>query len=399
VTTSFAPPTDPFGTEAGLPEEIRELRREVRSYLERKVAPLVDEAERTHRFPVEILPALYDFGYVRGAVPESEGGYGMDYLGLAVLMEEAGRCWGSLRVHMNIQTMVAVLLANNGTPEQKARYLAPVLAGERRGFFALTESESGSDAGAMHSTAVRGTDEQGEHFRLNGTKLYITNASTGDFGLVFARVPETDSGGGVSAFIVDSRESDYTVSEIPHLAMRAATSCEVVFDDTRVPAGNLVGTIGRGLGTAMAGVNVGRLNMSMGAVGIMQACYDAAAEHAMTRQQFGRTIAGFQLVQQMVVRIAALAHTGRLVGYQAARTMDAGGDARLACSMAKMYCAESVNEAATLALQVYGGSGLMEGTVVERLFRDAREATIPEGTTQIQLLHIGRALLGVSAFR
>ncbi|GGM45529.1 acyl-CoA dehydrogenase family protein [Dactylosporangium sucinum] len=375
-----------------LNEDERLLRDSVRSYLDAKIAPIVTEHERARTFPWHRLVELYEFGYVRGVVPVADGGDGASHMVLALLMQEAGRCWGSLRTTLNVQSMLARVLSTAGTPEQKERFLRPLLAGQRFGWFALTEPDAGSDAGALRTTARR----DGDDYVINGRKLYITNALAGDFGVVLARVPDT---GEVSAFLVDRTESQYQAYDIPHMPLRATTSCELVFDQTRVPAANLLGELGRGLALAMAGVNLGRLNMAMGAVGLAQACLESCVSFARTREQFGRPIAGFQLVQEMVVQVATLTETARLLGYQAARTLDAGLPGRYECSMAKYYCGEAAGQAATLALQVHGGAGLMEESPVERYFRDAREATIPEGTSQIQILHLGKHLLGVSALR
>jgi acyl-CoA dehydrogenase len=367
------------------------LQQTVRSYFDKRVAPLVAEHERNRTFAWELLPELYEFGYVRGVVSEADGGDGMSFMGTAILMEEAGRIWGSLRTTMNIASMVAKFLGKAASPEQKERFLTPLLKAERYGWFALTEPDAGSDAGSLRTTAKA----DGDGYRISGNKLYITNAMGGDFGIVMANVP----GAGVTAFLVDKEESPYVCADIPHMPVRSTTSCELAFDDVYVPASNVVGELGGGFAIAMNIVNGGRLNMSMGAVGIMQACLEAAVSYTKERHQFGKPIASFQLVQQMVVEIATLTETSRLLGYKAARALDAGESGRFECSMAKAYCGESASKAATLALQVFGGAGLMEESPVERYFRDAREATIPEGTTQIQILQMGKQLLGVSAMR
>jgi acyl-CoA dehydrogenase len=367
------------------------LQETVRSYLDKEVAPLVADHERNRTFPWGILPALYEFGYVRGVASPEDGGDGISFMALAVLMEEAGRCWGSLRTTVNVQSMVAKCIAAAATPEQKERFLAPMLRGERFGYFALTEPDAGSDLGGLRTVAR----PDGDGYRISGNKLYITNALDSDFGIVLAVVPEH----GVTAFLVDKEESPHTVADIPHLPVRSTTSCELAYDEVYVPAANVLGELGNGFGLAMNAVNMGRLNVSMGCVGIMQASLEAAIEYTTNRVQFGKPIAGFQLVQEMVVEIATLTETGRLLGYKAARALDAGEKGRYECSMAKFYCSESANRAATLALQVHGGAGLMEESPVERYFRDAREATIPEGTSQIQILQLGKHLLGVSAMR
>ena len=379
-----------------LNEDERALRTAVRSYLDKEVAPHVAAHERARTFPWESLPALYEFGYVRGGVPESAGGDELPMMMQAILMEEAGRCWGSLRTTVNVQGMVARTIAGAGNQEQLDRFLVPMLAGQRFGWFGLTEPDAGSDAGALRTTAR--TVEGG--FVVNGSKLYITNALGCDFGIVFVRiVDEAQTDHGVTALLVESGVSEFGVHDIPHMPLRSTTSCELTFNDTFVPSENVLGAWGGGLSLGMKAVNAGRLNMAMGAVGLSQACLEESIKFCKQREQFGKPIAGFQLVQQMVVEIATLTQTSRLLGYDAARALDAGESGRYECSMAKLYCGESAGRAATLALQLHGGAGLMEESPVERYFRDAREATIPEGTSQIQILHLGKALLGHSALR
>jgi acyl-CoA dehydrogenase len=311
-------------------------------------------------------------------------------------MEEAGRCWASIRTTANILTLVAELLSAAGNDEQKQRFLRPLLAGERMGWFAVTEPEAGSDAAALATRAER---LPGGGYRLTGRKSYITNASYGDFGVVLATVERSLGAKGITAFLVEREPGGYRVEARPQLPVRAVSCCDVVLDGVVVPAANVLGDVGRGLSLAMRAVNSGRLNVSAGCTGIAQAALEAASTHAVARTQFGRPLAGFQLVQQLIADIAVQANAARQVYQAAARLLDAGADARLQCSMSKYFCAEAANQAATKAVQVFGAAGLMEGNVAERLFRDAREATIPEGTSQMQVLQIGKALLGVSAVR
>jgi alkylation response protein AidB-like acyl-CoA dehydrogenase len=377
-------------------DDERALQSAARSFLDAEIAPIVAGHERERTFPWEILARLYEFGYVRGVVSAARGGDQLTAMMQAVLMEEAGRCWGSLRTTLNVQGMVARTIAAVGTDEQCERFLTPLLAGARFGWFGMTESEAGSDAGALRTTARA----RGDEYLVNGSKLYITNALDCDFGILLARAFDEDGADrGITAFLVEAGVSGYGVHDIPHLPVRSTTSCELTFDGTSIPRANVLGELGSGVSLAMAAVNSGRLNMAMGAVGLSQACLEASIAFCKQREQFGKPIGAFQLVQQMVVEIATLTQTSRLLGYHAARVLDAGGQGRYECSMAKYYCGESAGRAATLALQVHGGAGLMEESPVERYFRDAREATIPEGTSQIQVLHLGKALLGLSALR
>ena len=379
---------------APLDTESAELAGRARAYLD-GIAPLIPASERDRVLPVEVIPGLLDVGFVRGAVPVRDGGTGLSHLQTALLMEEAGRCWGAIRTTANILTLVAELLSAAGTDEQKRRFLHPLLAGERMGWFAVTEPEAGSDAASLTTKAEL---LPGGDYRLTGRKSYITNASYGDFGVVLATVDPALGARGVTAFLVE-RTSGYQVTTSPQLPVRAVSCCDVVLDGVVVPAANVLGDVGRGLSLAMRAVNSGRLHVSAGCTGIAQAALEAATGHATSRVQFGRPLAGFQLVQQLIADIAVQANAARQVYQSAARLLDAGADARVECSMAKYFCSEAANQVATKAVQVFGAAGLMEGNVAERLFRDAREATIPEGTSQMQVLQIGKALLGVSAVR
>jgi acyl-CoA dehydrogenase len=360
-----------------------------------EIAVLIPEAERTRRFPVEIVPALMDVGFVRGWIPIEHGGLGYTHLQRSLLMEEAGRCWGSIRTTTNILSLVAELLVTAGTPDQQDRFLRPMLAGGRMGWFAITEPGAGSDAAGLSTRAELRPDGS---YRLTGRKAYITNATHGDFGIVLATVDPQLGARGITAFLVE-RQDGYRVIDRPHLAVRAVSCCDVELDGVLVPPDNVLGEVGRGLSLAMHAVNGGRLNVAAGCTGLAQAALEAAVGHATQREQFGKPLAAFQLVQQLVVGIASRTHAARQVYRSAARTLDAGLDGRMECSIAKHYCSEAANGAATDVVQVFGAAGLIEGSIPERLFRDAREATIPEGTSQMQVLAIGKALLGVSALR
>jgi len=380
---------------AQLDHDSVELVRRARGYLD-EIAPLLPAAERDRALPVGIIPGLLDVGFVRGAIGVRDGGLGLSHLQTALLMEEAGRCWASIRTTANILSLVAELLSAAGSSEQKRRFLRPLLAGQRLGWFAVTEPEAGSDAASLATLAERLPTGS---YRLTGRKAYITNASYADFGIVLATVDPGLGARGITAFLVEHGAGGYRVMARPQLPVRAASCCDVLFDGVVVPAGNVLGDVGRGLSLAMRAINSGRLNVSAGCTGIAQAALEAASAHAVSRTQFGKPLAGFQLVQQLIADIAVQANAARQVYQAAARLLDSGADARVECSMSKYFCSEAANQVATRAVQVFGAAGLMEGNVAERLFRDAREATIPEGTSQMQVLQIGQALLGVSAVR
>ena len=394
ITRDADPQADPAHW-AQLDHDSLELVRRARGYLD-EIAPLLPAAERDRALPVGIIPGLLDVGFVRGAIGTRDGGLGLSYLQTALLMEEAGRCWASIRTTANILSLVAELLSAAGSSEQKRRFLRPLLAGQRLGWFAVTEPEAGSDAASLATLAERLPTGS---YRLTGRKAYITNASYADFGIVLATTDPGLGARGITAFLVEYGAGGYRVMARPQLPVRAASCCDVLFDGVVVPAGNVLGDVGRGLPLAMRAINSGRLNVSAGCTGIAQAALEAASAHAVSRTQFGKPLAGFQLVQQLIANIAVQANAARQVYQAAARLLDSGADARVECSMSKYFCSEAANQVATRAVQVFGAAGLMEGNVAERLFRDAREATIGEGTSQMQVLQIGTALLGVSAVR
>jgi alkylation response protein AidB-like acyl-CoA dehydrogenase len=394
ITRDADPQADPAHW-AQLDHDSLELVRRARGYLD-EIAPLLPAAERDRALPVGIIPGLLDVGFVRGAIGIRDGGLGLSHLQTALLMEEAGRCWASIRTTANILSLVAELLSAAGSSEQKRRFLRPLLAGQRLGWFAVTEPEAGSDAASLATLAERLPTGS---YRLTGRKAYITNASYADFGIVLATVDPGLGARGITAFLVEHGAGGYRVMARPQLPVRAASCCDVLFDGVVVPAGNVLGDVGRGLSLAMRAINSGRLNVSAGCTGIAQAALEAASAHAVSRTQFGKPLAGFQLVQQLIADIAVQANAARQVYQAAARLLDSGADARVECSMSKYFCSEAANQVATRAVQVFGAAGLMEGNVAERLFRDAREATIGEGTSQMQVLQIGKALLGVSAVR
>ena len=394
ITRDADPQADPAHW-AQLDHDSLELVRRARGYLD-EIAPLLPAAERDRALPVGIIPGLLDVGFVRGAIGVRDGGLGLSHLQTALLMEEAGRCWASIRTTANILSLVAELLSAAGSSEQKRRFLRPLLAGQRLGWFGVTEPEAGSDAASLATLAERLPTGS---YRLTGRKAYITNASYADFGIVLATTDPGLGARGITAFLVEYGAGGYRVMARPQLPVRAASCCDVLFDGVVVPAGNVLGDVGRGLPLAMRAINSGRLNVSAGCTGIAQAALEAASAHAVSRTQFGKPLAGFQLVQQLIANIAVQANAARQVYQAAARLLDSGADARVECSMSKYFCSEAANQVATRAVQVFGAAGLMEGNVAERLFRDAREATIGEGTSQMQVLQIGTALLGVSAVR
>ncbi len=381
-----------------LNEEQKLLQQSVRRYLEENVTPLIDEHEAAQTFPFEILKGLSDFGYLGGKIPEADGGYDLPYVTWAMLMEEAGYCWGSLRTMVNITNGTIQKLSRLGTPDQKERWLKPLLANELKTCTGLSEPNVGSNVAAIETRA----DFKGDHYVIKGQKLWITNGESADICQVVARTFSPDCEGKLSTFIVPRAkdgdpQSGFTSRKVEKMVLRCTGTAELTFDDVVIPAANRLGDEGAGLSGTLAGLNTARVNIAMGAVGAAQRALDISREYAQTRVQFGRKIGQFQLVQKHIVDMTVRVKAARALGYQAAMALDAGLEAREDCSIAKMYATGAAFEVADMALQVHGGLGYAVGYPIERIFRDTRGGMIPEGTSEIQTLIAGREILGMSA--
>jgi alkylation response protein AidB-like acyl-CoA dehydrogenase len=370
------------------------MRESLRRFMRERVAPRVAESEAQREFAWDLLPQLQPFGYLGGLLPEEAGGFGMRYADWAILMEEAGYCWLSLRVMMNSLNILAQLLHRHGTPAQRVRYLQPLLAGRLRHWIAITEPNHGSDVAGIETRA----EDRGDHYLVNGSKLWITNGVHGDFGVLVARTFSARCDGGISLFIIERDVTRYEARRADVMFIRATGTSQLSFVNAVVPKENLLGVEGEGLKSVLTGLNFGRLNVAMGAVGAARAALDLSIAYAGQRKQFGKPIAGYQLVQKLIVDMMVRCEAARALGYRAAWALDQGGAARTECSIAKLYAAAAAHEVASMALQVHGGSGYSEELPIERIFRDTRGGLIPEGTTEIQTLIIGREVLGVSAF-
>ena len=372
------------------------LQSTVRKFMDNEVAPIVEECEKKKEMPRDLIKKLIPLGYVGALVPPEYGGLGLDYISLGILMEEAGRTWGALRIMANGPlNLIPYTICVNGTEEQKKRFIPSLLSADKTAFLAITEPNVGSDASGVETRA----DLKNDHYLLNGTKMWVTNGSTADIGIVFASLDKSKGPKGITAFIVDKEETPYSATDIEKMFGHAMVASELVFEDARVPKENMFGPEGQGLKIALTTLNEGRHNVAMGSVGIAQACIDASVKYAKERKQFGKPIGSFQLVQKLIVEMVADTMASRLLGYQAAKCLDTGGRCDRYCSVAKLFACEAAFKTASNALQVHGGYGYSKEFPIERYFRDARGAMIPEGTTEIQTLIIGRDVLGISAIR
>ncbi|WP_250450863.1 acyl-CoA dehydrogenase [Caballeronia sp. ATUFL_M2_KS44] len=376
----------------GLDSDQQLLRDNIRRYLKQHVTPRIQQAERDKRFPHEVLTGLGDFGYLGGCLSEADGGLGIDYLTWAVMMEEAGYCWLSLRILLNGLNIVSGIINAYGSEDQKERFMRPLLRNERKTFVSISEPDVGSNVAEIKTRA----DKRGDRYVLNGSKLWITNGLFADFGIVVARTYSEACDGALSLFLVERSETAYDVSPVETMFARSTGTAAFTFENAEIPAANLIGEEGAGLRQILIGLNFGRLNVAMGAVGAAQSALDLSVEYAKQRKQFGRAIGSFQLVQKHIVDMTAKTLAARALGYRAARAMQ-NGTARTECSIAKLYATEAAFEVANHALQVHGGMGYATELPIERIFRDTRGGMIPEGTTEIQTLIIGREILGISA--
>ncbi|MGW8885577.1 acyl-CoA dehydrogenase family protein [Streptomyces sp. NPDC055749] len=379
-----------------LSEEQEAVRQLAVDFVAREITPHVIEWDRAESVDRSIVKKLGALGFLGLTVPEEYGGSGGDHLAYCLVTEELGRGDSSVRGIVSVSLgLVAKTIASWGDEEQKRQWLPKLTSGEAIGCFGLTEPGTGSDAGNLATKAVR----EGDDFVINGTKMFITNGTWADVVLLFARTNDTPGHKGVSAFLVPTDTPGLTRRTIHgKLGLRGQATAEVILEDVRVPASALMGPEGKGFSIAMSALAKGRMSVAAGCVGIAQAALDAAVRYAGEREQFGRPIAGYQLVQELISDISVDVDAARMLTWRVADLVDRGQDFATAASTAKLFASEAAVRAANNALQVFGGYGYIDEYPVGKLVRDARVMTLYEGTSQIQKLIIGRALTGVSAF-
>lgn len=379
-----------------LGEEQEAVRQLAKDFVAREIAPHVVEWDRAENVDKSIVKKLGSVGFLGLTVPEEYGGSGGDHLAYCLVTEELGRGDSSVRGIVSVSLgLVAKTIAAWGDEEQKRHWLPGLTAGEAIGCFGLTEPGTGSDAGSLTTRAVR----DGDAYVINGSKMFITNGTWADVVLLFARTNDTPGHKGISALLVPTDTPGLSRRTIHgKLGLRGQATAEVVLEDVRVPASALLGPEGKGFSIAMSALAKGRMSVAAGCVGIAQAALDAAVGYAGEREQFGRSIASHQLVQELISDIAVDVDAARLLTWRVADLVDRGEEFATAASKAKLFASEAAVRAAGNALQVFGGYGCIDEYPVGKLLRDARVMTLYEGTSQIQKLIIGRALTGVSAF-
>lgn len=368
------------------------IRRTVREFAEKELAPVAAELDREEKFPAEIIEKMARLDLFALPFSEDYGGTGDGYLAYAIAVEEISRACASTGItyaaHCSIGTGPIYLF---GTEEQKKRWVVPCARGKMLAAFGLTEPEAGSDAGATRTTAVL----EGDEWVINGNKCFITNASQAGVAVITAITEPGLGTRGISAFIVPADAPGFKVSPpYKKLGLRASDTAEIILEDVRVPQENLLGRRGDGFKQFLAVLDGGRISIGAMSVGIAQACLDASLAYARERRQFGRPIAEFQAIQFKLADMATSIELARLAVYRAAWLKDRGLPFTRESAMAKLFASETAVRAALEAVQIYGGYGYTADYPVERYLRDAKLMEIGEGTSEIQRLVIARQLLG-----
>lgn len=378
-------------------EEQQMLRTNVRNFLEKEILPIVDEQEKKGPLDKEmavcLIQKLMPFGYLTGFLPQECGGAELDHKTNGVLVEELARVWASLAGTIFIAAGFWWLLSQAGTAEQKQKLLPLAASGDYIGCLAITEPNAGSDVASVQTTATL----KGDHYVINGTKTWISNGSIADAAFILVTTDKSLGPLGMSFFLVERGVSPFTSRELHKLGLRSFPTAELSFDDCRVPKENLLDP-GSGYQRTMAFFDVSRAMVGTTCTGIAQAAIDASIKYAQDRTQFGRPIGSFQMIQEMLVDMIAETEAGRLLSFRALDLMDKGQKSRWQSSLAKAYATEAAVRTTSKAIQIHGAMGLSDEYPVERYFRDARSLTIPDGTTQMQKLIVGRDVLGIRAF-
>jgi hypothetical protein len=371
------------------------IRDAAREFCDREVVPHARDWDRSERMDASIVPKLAEIGFLGCALPEEFGGMGLDTVSYCLVMEELGRGDSSVRGIVSVNNGLAgKTIAKWGTDAQKAKWLPKLASGESLGCYALTEPGSGSDPASLVTRAVR----DGEDWVIDGSKIFITLGSWAGVALVFARTGGEGTRG-ITCFLVPTDSPGFSARKIDgKLGLRAQDTAELFFDGVRVPDSERLGDEGAGFKVAMSALDNGRISLAAGAVGVARACVEASTAYASERRQFGKPLAQFQLIQELIADMAVETEAARMMAWRAAALADVGQPYTLAASQAKYYASEVAVRAANAALQVHGGYGYVDEFPVSRYLRDARVLTLYEGTSQVQKLLIGRALTGESAF-
>ena len=387
MTQTLAPSMD-----FGLGETADAIRNVTARFAAEKIAPLAAEIDASNSFPRELWPQMGELGLHGITVSEEDGGLGLGYLDHVVAMEEISRASASVGLSYGAHSNLCVnQIRRWGTPAQKARYLPKLISGDHVGALAMSEAGSGSDVISMRLRA----DKRGDRYVLNGTKFWITNGPHADTLVVYAKTDPDAASRGVTAFLIERDFKGFSTSpKLNKMGMRGSDTCELVFEDCEVPEENVMGPVGGGAGVLMSGLDYERAVLAAGPLGIMQACLDVVLPYVRDRQQFGKPIGSFQLMQGKIADMYVALNSARAYVYAVAKACDAGQTTRFDAAGAILFASENAVKTALEAIQALGGAGYTKDFPVERLLRDAKLYDIGAGTNEIRRFLIGRELMG-----
>ncbi len=372
-------------------EEQEMMRKMVRDFAQEQIAPKIEEMEETDQFPAEIVKQMGELGLLGIPIPEEYGGSGMDFTSYIIAINELSKVSATVGVILSVHTSVGTNpIFYFGNEQQKQKYVPKLASGEFLGAFAITEPGAGSDAASIRTTAVK----NGDHYILNGSKIFITNAGAADTYIVSAKTDSAAGVKGISAFIVDKDTPGFSVGKKEKkMGLHGSNTCEVIFEDAKVPVENLLGEEGDGFKILMANLDVGRIGIAAQSLGIAEAALESALNYAKERKQFGKPIAAQQGLAFKLADMATKVEASRLLVYRAAALRQQGLPCGKEASMAKLFASSTAMKVATEAVQVFGGYGYTKEYPVERFFRDAKICEIYEGTSEIQRIVISKHLL------
>ena len=376
-------------------ETLRALTEQVEAFCQKMIAPRAAEIDQSNAFPRDLWPKMGELGLHGITVAEEYEGVDLGYLAHVLVMEQVSRASASVGLSYGAHSNLCInQIHRHGTPDQKARYLPDLVSGKHVGALAMSEPGAGSDVVSMRLTAVR----EGDHYVLNGNKMWITNGPDADTFVIYAKTDANAGAKGISAFIVEAGTPGFTTAQkLDKLGMRGSSTCELVFDNCPVPAENLLGTLHGGARVLMSGLDYERVVLAAGPLGIMQACMDVVLPYVRERKQFGQAIGDFQLVQGKLADMYTRLASSRALVYSVASDCDLGHTSRKDCAAAILFAAENATQMALDAIQLLGGNGYINEYPTGRLLRDAKLYEIGAGTSEIRRWLIGRELMGDNA--
>jgi alkylation response protein AidB-like acyl-CoA dehydrogenase len=378
-----------------LTDEQRLIKATAREFTDKELIERTKINARNHHFDLDLVAKIAAQGYLGAIVPQQYGGAGLDYRGYGLIVEEIGRGDSAIRTVISVQTsLVCSAILKWGTEEQRMAYLPKLCSGEWLGCFGLTEPDTGSDAANQKTRATR----NGSGWKINGAKMWISMGDYAKVALIFVQTDPSLGHKGLACFLVDTDQPGFKAQPIEHkMGLHASDTASIALEDVEVSDEQMLGQVGEGFKVAMSALDSGRYSVAAGCVGICQGCVEESVRYAQEREQFGRPIASFQLVQAMIADMVLKTDASRMLVWRAGWLKDKGMPNTLETSIAKLHATEASLECANLAIQVHGGAGYVDDHPVERYFRDARVTTLYEGTSQIQKLIIGRAMTGIGA--